>query len=87
MELQLLLQLGAAAHALAQVIQLRAANLTAADDLNVVDGGRMHGEDLLHADTIGQAADGDGLLNAAVLLGDDSALGPAMAEERPFTPQ
>ena len=34
----------------------------------------MNGEHLLHADTVGQAADGDGLLDTAVLLGDDSAL-------------
>ena len=73
-KLQLLLQLGAAAHAAAQVVELRAADLTAADDLDVVDGGRMDGEDLLHADAVGQAADGDGLLDAAVLLGDDGAL-------------
>ena len=34
----------------------------------------MNGENLLHADAVGQAADGDGLLDAAVLLGNDGAL-------------
>ena len=36
--------------------------------------GRVDGENLLHTDAIGDAANGDGLLNAAVLLGDDGAL-------------
>ena len=40
----------------------------------MVDGGRVDGEDLLHANAIGNAANGDSLLNAAVLLGDHSAL-------------
>ena len=34
----------------------------------------MEGEHLLHADAVGHAADGDGLLDAAVLLGDHDAL-------------
>ena len=34
----------------------------------------MNGEYLLHADAVGDAADGEGLLNTAVLLGDDGAL-------------
>ena len=34
----------------------------------------MNGEHLLHANAVGNAADGDGFLNAAVLLGNDSAL-------------
>ena len=42
--------------------------------LDLLDGRRVDGEHLLHADAVGQAADGDGLLDTAVLLGDDSAL-------------
>ena len=34
----------------------------------------MDGEDLLHADAVGNAAHGDALLDPAVLLGDDGAL-------------
>ena len=34
----------------------------------------MDGEHLLHAHAVGDAADGDGLPDAAVLLGDDGAL-------------
>ena len=33
----------------------------------------MDGEHLFHTDAIGDAAHGDGLLDAAVLLGDDGA--------------
>ena len=33
----------------------------------------MYGEDLLAAYTVGDAADGDGLVDAAMLLGDDGA--------------
>ena len=34
----------------------------------------MEGEHLLHADAVGDAADGEGLVDAAVLLGDDGTL-------------
>ena len=34
----------------------------------------MEGEHLLHTDAVGDTADGKGLLNTAVLLGDDGAL-------------
>ena len=33
----------------------------------------MHGKDLLAADAVGNAADGDGLVDAAMLLGNDGA--------------
>ena len=33
----------------------------------------MHGEYLFHAHAIGDTADGEGFVDAAVLLGDDSA--------------
>ena len=34
----------------------------------------MNGEHLLHADAVGDTTDSDGLLDTAVLLGDDGAL-------------
>ena len=34
----------------------------------------MNGEHLLHAHAVGDTADGEGLLNTAVLLGNDGAL-------------
>ena len=34
----------------------------------------MEGEHLLHTDAVGDAADGEGLLNAAVFLGNDGSL-------------
>ena len=72
--LQLLLDLGALTHAATQIIQLGPANLTIANHLNVVDGRRVDGEHLLHANAIGNTADSDGLLDAAMLLGNDGTL-------------
>ena len=40
----------------------------------MVDGRRMDGEHLLNADAVRNTADGDGFLNAAMLLGNDGAL-------------
>ena len=71
---KLLLDLGALAHAATQIVQLGPADLTVADDLNGIDRGRVHREHLLHAHAVGDTADGDGLLNAAVLLSNDSTL-------------
>lgn len=45
-----------------------------ADALDINDVGRVDRENLLAADTVGDAADGDGFFDTAVLLGDDSAL-------------
>lgn len=56
-----------------EVIELRAADLTLADGLDLLNGGSVDGEHLFHTDAIGDAAHGDGLLDAAVLLGDDGA--------------
>ena len=71
--LQALLDLGRLAHAVAQVVQLGSADLALADGGDRDDGGRVHGEDLLAADAVGDAADGDGLVDAAMLLGNDGA--------------
>ena len=61
------------AHWVAKVLELRAAVLTLADGLDLLHGGSVDGEHLFHTDAIGDAAHGDGLLDAAVLLGDDGA--------------
>ena len=71
--LQALLDLCSLADALAQVVQLCSADFTAANCLYGDDGGRVYGEDLLAAYTVGDAADGDGLVDAAMLLGNDGA--------------
>ena len=71
--LQALFDLCLLAHAVTQVVQLCSANLTLADSGNRDDGGRVHREDLLTADTVGDTADGDGLVDAAMLLSNDGA--------------
>ena len=73
MSLQALFDLCPLTNALTQVVQLCTTDLAAANCLNGDDGRRVYGEDLLAADTIGDAADGDGLVDATVLLGDDGA--------------
>ena len=70
----LFLDLCSLAKTVAQIVQLRAANLAVADALDVDNVGRMERENLLAADTIGDAANGDGFFDTAVLLGDDGAL-------------
>ena len=71
--LQALLDLCLLTHAITQIVQLCSANLALTDGGNRDDGGGMYGEDLLAAYAVGNAADGDGLVDAAVLLGNDSA--------------
>ena len=68
------LDLGRLAHAVAQVVQLGSADFAAANGLHGDDAGRMDGEDLLAAHTVGNAPHGDGLVDAAMLSGDDGAL-------------
>ena len=70
----LLLDLGSLTDAVTQVVQLGAAHLTNTDDLDAGHVGGVQGEGLLHAATVGNTADGEGLGDAAAVLGDDSAL-------------
>ena len=72
--LQLFPNLGGLAHAVAQIVQLSPANHAVADHLDFVNGGGMDGKYLFYADAVGDAADRNGLLNTAVLLGNDSTL-------------
>ena len=69
-----LLDLRLLADAIAQIVELRSANLAAAHSVDGDDRGRMHGKNLLTANAVGDAAHGDGLVDAAVLLGDDGTL-------------
>ena len=69
-----LADLGLLTHSVAQVIQLGAADFTAADGLDGDDRGGVDGEDLLAADSVEDAADGDGLVDTAVFLGDNGAV-------------
>ena len=64
----LLLDLGGLAGAAAQVEQLCTANLTAANNLNVLDARAVDREHTLNTNTIRGAADGEGLRDAAMLL-------------------
>ena len=57
---------------IAQIVELSTANLTLADNLNVIYTGGMHGESTLNADTVGNTADGERLTDAAIALGDNS---------------
>ena len=71
--LQALLDLCLLADAVTQIVELRTANLTLTDGGHRDDGGRVHGKDLLAADAVRDAADSDGLVDAAMLLGNDGA--------------
>ena len=57
----------------AQVIKLRAANLTATDQLNVIYAGRMDRESTLHSNAVRYATNSKCLPNAAVALGNDGS--------------
>ena len=71
--LDLLLDLSGLAHAITQVVQLSTTNLALADGFDHSYVGRMQGEDLLAANAVGDAADSDGLADAAMLAGNDNA--------------
>ncbi|CAD5299137.1 hypothetical protein BOS5A_230890 [Bosea sp. EC-HK365B] len=65
---------GRLAAAIAQVIQLGAANLALADDLDRVEVRRIQREDALDALAIGNLADGEALVQPAAIAGDADAL-------------
>ena len=71
--LQALLDLCALTDSFTEVVELCSAHFTSANRLDGDDGGRMHREDLLAAYAVGNSADGDGLVDAAMLLGNDGA--------------
>src|SRR5690606_39575559 len=65
---------GGLAAAAAQVVQLRAADPPAADDLDPAHGRSVEREDPLDADTAGDLAHGEGLVDAPALAPDAHAL-------------
>jgi hypothetical protein len=72
--LHALFDLRGLAKAVTQVVQLGPADLAAADCLDLDDVGSVQGEHLLAAYAVAQAADGEALFDAAVLLRNDGAL-------------
>ena len=68
------LHLGALADSVSQVVQLRAADFTAAEDVNLDNVGGVQREGLFHADAVSHAADGEGFGDAAAVLADDGPL-------------
>src|SRR3954469_23790446 len=72
--LALLLDLGGLAAQLAEVVQLRPADVAAGDDLDPLDDRGVHREGALHADAEADLADGESLADAAALTADDDAL-------------
>src|SRR5688572_18173848 len=72
--LALLLDLGGLAAQVAQVVELRAAHVTAGDDLDLVDDRRVEREGPLDTDAEGDLADGEGAADAAAVDADHDTL-------------
>src|SRR5215212_3397466 len=73
-DVALLLDLGGLAAQLAEVVQLRPADVATRDDLDLLDDRGVHREGALHADAEADLAHGEGLADAAALTADDDAL-------------
>src|SRR5690242_2385703 len=72
--LALLLDLGRLAAQVTQVVELRSADVTARDDLDLGDDRRVHREGALDTDAEADLADREGLPDAAALPADHHAL-------------
>src|ERR1700712_3380623 len=72
--LALLLDLGFLATQIAQVVQLRPADVTMGHDLDLADDRGVNREGALNADTEADLAHGEGLANSTALATDDDAL-------------
>ena len=70
----LLFDLRLLATQVAQVVKLGATNVTAGDELNVVDDRRVHGERTLNSDLEANLADGERLANALTRAADNDTL-------------
>ena len=70
----LLLNLGCLTDSVAQVVELRTADLTAADDLNLLYMRRVDREGLFYAYTVGDTADGERLADAASATRNNGSL-------------
>ena len=73
---------GALADPAAQVVELRAPDVAAGGDLDLLDLRRVHGERALDADAEGLLADREGLAHALALALDDHALEDLRAAAR-----
>src|SRR3954468_16758911 len=73
-DVALLLDLGGLAAQLAEVVQLRPADVAAGHDLDLLDDRGVHGEGALDAHAEADLADGEGLADATTLTADDDAL-------------
>ena len=73
---------GSLADAVAEVVELRAANVTASGDLDLLDLRRVHGERALHADAEGLLADREGLARTVSLALDHHAFEDLRAATR-----
>src|SRR5690606_4482592 len=73
-DLALLLDLGGLAAQAAQVVQLGATDVTAAEDLDLLDHGRVQREGALHADAEADLADREGAADARALHLDADTL-------------
>src|SRR5688572_15764493 len=80
----LLLDLRLLAAKVAQVVKLRAAHVTAGDDLDVIDDRGVHGEHALDTDLERDLAHREGLTDALVLAGDHDALEHLNTRARAF---
>ena len=69
-DLALLLDLGCLTAQVTQVVQLRATNLTARQNIDLVNVWGVHWEGTLHTNTEGNLTDGEGLADAGVLTLD-----------------
>ena len=67
------LNLGCLAAELTQIVELRATDLTTADNGDAVDAGAVQRERALDANAIGRAANGERFANGTVAAGDDHA--------------
>lgn len=67
------LDLGSLSLKVTKIIELRTANLTAADDLHVINTGAVHGEGAFHTDAVGNTANSEGFTAGTIALGNDDA--------------
>ena len=70
----LLLNLGGLAGQITQIIELRTTDFAATEHRNLIKTRGMQREGTLHANAVGNTAEGEGLTDAAVALRDADAL-------------
>ena len=68
------LNLGALTNSITEIEELGTSNLTASDNLYLLNSGRVDGEGLLNAATVSNVANGEGLGDAATVLADNGTL-------------